>query len=116
MDIENKQKYMDGKKNFVARQWYYLLQGLATVDKFKNLGFLILGVYGLARFTNPWLMLIVFLICLPVLLFVGFVNTWYINKVVDFLNTELGTHWGRYTFTLSEKQIKLLEEIKEKIK
>lgn len=114
--MDNKQQYWDGRKNFVARLWYYLLQGLAVVDKFKNLGIFILGVYGLARFTNPWLMLIVFTTCLPVLLILGYVNAWHFNKVVDWLTIELGTHWGRYTYDLSEKQIKLLEEILKEVK
>lgn len=109
-------KYWNGRKNFAARQWYYLLQGLAVVDKFKNLGFLILGVYGLARFTNPWLMLIVFLVCIPILLLIGFLNAWHFNKVVEWLTIELGTHWNRYTFTLAEKQVKLLQEINKNLK
>lgn len=114
--MNNEQKYWDGRKNFVARLWYYLLQGLDLVNSFKYLGAFILGVYAILKLTNPWIMVGIFLASLPILLLAGYVKAQHINKVVDWLTVELGTHWGRYTYELSEKNIKLLEEILKELR
>ena len=112
--MDNNEKYWVGKKNFVARQWYYILQGLDLVNQFKYLGAFIFGIYYTFKLPNPWFLIILFAISLPLLLIAGFIKAWHFNKVVDWLTTELGTHWTRYGYELQEKQIKLLEEILKK--
>lgn len=113
--MDNQQKYWNGRKNFVARLWYYELQGLDIVNQFKYVGGFVLLIYGLVRFGTPWLILIGVAIH-PILILGGYFKAWHMNKVVDYLTTELGTHWGRYTYELSEKQNKLLEEILKEIR
>lgn len=108
--------YLTGKKNFIARQWYYILQGLALVNDFKYLAGFILLIYGVLKLNNPPILVIIFLSCIPFLHFFGYIRAYYINKTVDYLTIELGTHWGRYTYELSEKQNKLLEEILKELK
>ncbi len=113
--MNNEQRYWQGRKNFIARGWYYILQGLDLINSFKYLGAFILGIYAILKLTNPWVMVVIFLISLPLLLIAGYLKAWHVNKVVDWLTVELGTHWGRHGYNLQEKTLEQLIEINNKL-
>jgi len=112
----DKETYIDGRKNFFIRLYYYLNQGLSLVNDFKYLVAFIFAVYYTLKLANPMWLVIIFGVCMPLLIFIGWVRVWHVSKVMDWLNIELSTYWNRYTYTLNEKQIALLEEIVKELK
>lgn len=68
------------------------------------------------KLTNPLWLVGMFLISSPILIVIGYIAVHRISKVVDWLNIEYSTHWGRYGFTLQEDQNKYLREIHATLK
>jgi hypothetical protein len=73
----------------------------------------IFAVYYALKVDNLWMIPLMFIVSIPVLLILGYINTHHMKKVMEYLNIEFSTHWGRYNFDLLEKQVKLLEEIRD---
>lgn len=112
---EHKREYFDGTKNRIIRYWFYSQKGLDIFNNMKYLFMLIFGVYYTLKLVNPIWLILMFMVSVPTLIWVGYIAVNHIGKVVEFLNIQYSTHWGRYGFELQEKQNKLLEEIKEKL-
>ena len=108
---ELKQKYWNGNKNKSIRYFFYANRGLELFNSFRYLFMLAFGVYYALHLTNPLWLVAMVIISLPVLAIFGYIYVHHMNKVMDYLNIEFATHWGRYSYTLLEKQIQLLEHI-----
>lgn len=121
MDNDEKNpQYWNGAKNKSVRYWFYIKQGISVLNEVRNLFFIVLGTCFTFKEQFPILKNLCFvggilLVSFFLLGLVGYVFTHHVNKIVDWLNIQYATHWSRYTYTLMEKQVFLLEEIKEEI-
>jgi len=104
-----KEKYWNGSKNKAIRYWYYNQKGLELFNQFKYLVAAIFAIYWTLKLDQPIWLLVMFGISIPLLSLIGWVQVHHIGKVVDWLNIQFSTHWGRYQYTL-------LEEIRDAIK
>lgn len=109
--MNNKNIYWDGNSNKFIRYYFYSQRGLALFNEFRYLFMVIFGVYFALKLNNPIWFVLMFVVSVPILCFFGWLSVHKIAKVVDWLNIEFSTHWGRYGYELQERQIKLLEEI-----
>jgi hypothetical protein len=75
----------------------------------------IFGLYVLLKLNNPVWFVAMFLLSLPVLILLGWIQVHHLAKVMDWLNIEFSTHWGRYGYELQETQNKILSEINGKL-
>lgn len=113
---EHNKSYWKGGKNKAIRWYFYSQRGLALFNEFRYLVMLIFGIYYTLKLTNPiWLVIMLF-VSVPALIFIGYISVHHVGKVVDFLNVQFSTHWAKYSITLQEKQISVLENINRKIK
>ena len=108
-------KYWDGWKNKSIRYYFYIQRGLELLNEFRYLLMAIFAVYYALKVDNILFIPLMFVLSIPILVIFGYINVHYMKKVTEYLNVEFSTHWGRYNFELIEKQIKLLEEIKDGI-
>lgn len=109
MSDENRTQYWDGNKNKAIRYWFYNQRGLELFNQFKYLVAAIFALYFACRLENPLWIILMFVVAMPVLTLMGWVQVHHIGKVVEWLTLEFSTHFGRY-------QITLLEEIRDAIK
>lgn len=93
-----------------------MLRGAALIDRFKNIGLIILGIFIALKITGTLWLLGFCMIGALILMVIGWLDVYHVAKVLDWLNIQLGTHWSRYNYELMEKQIKLLEEILDEFK
>ena len=112
----NVKAYWDGNQNKVIRYYFYSRRGLELFNEFRYLIMVIFGVYYTLKMSHPILLVLMFAISIPVLCIAGWVSVHKMSKVIDWLNVEFSTHWGRYGYELQEKQNKILSEINERIK
>lgn len=109
LKIEDKEKYWHGAKNRSIRLYFYTQRGLALLNEAR---YLIMGVFALyytLKLDNPALMVAMFMVAVPVLIFLGWLSVNHMGKVIDWLNIQFSTHWGRYQYTL-------LEEIRDAVR
>ena len=113
--MENSEKYWDGPKNKAIRYYFYVQKGLELLNEFRYLIMSIFAIYYALKLTNIWLIPIMFLLAIPALTLFGWLSVHHMRKVMEYLGIEFATHWARYTYELQEKQIKLLEQLNEKL-
>jgi len=89
--------------------YFYLNQGVNILNNFRNLFLAIFGVYFTLKLDNPLLLVVMFIVAVPTLVVIGYINIHKIAKKSDELNTKYGTF---YTI----KQYQLIEEIRDLIK
>lgn len=106
-------KFWDGTKNKLIRFYYYTQRGLALLNEFRYIVMVILATYALLKLKNPWIMVGMFVVCIPVLIVLGWFGVHHMAKVIEYLNVQFSTHWNRYNVKLSEDRNKLLQEIKD---
>lgn len=115
MEDNLKSKYWYGWWNKFSRYFFYLNRGADVFSQFKYIAGYILALYVLLKLTDPHWLLIMAVITLPILFVCGYWHVHKVGKVVDWLNIQYSSHWSRYQFELMEKQLKLLEEINDKL-
>lgn len=113
---EDKEKYWDGGKNKAIRYYFYIQMGLALLNEFRYLIMSVLAIYALLRLDNVWYMPVMFFSVIPVLWVLGWMSIHHMEKTMEYLKTHFATHFIRYNIELQEKQLELLEEIKEFLK
>jgi hypothetical protein len=110
---ELKERYWSGNRNKVIRYYYYVRRGLELLNEFRYLLMAIFGVYLAMKMSNPILLIFMFLVSIPVLIVLGWLMVHHISKVIEWLNVEFSTYWGRYTYDLQEKILEELKRIRE---
>lgn len=113
---EQMQTYWDGKSNKVIRLWFYVQRGMFVLNEARYLIISIMAVYALLKLDNPWIMLVMLLVSLPIVGLLGWLYTFKMAKTMDWLNVKFSTHFSKYSIELQERQVKALESIEEKIK
>ncbi len=108
--------YLEGKENFAIRMFYYLHNGVALLNEFRNLGLGIFALYFALKLANPLWLVGMVLVSLPVLVLIGRYNVHRMAKVNEYLNTKFSTHYALKTYELNEKTVKLLSNIYKKLK
>lgn len=98
-------------KEIVIKIYFYVTSGQSVIDKFRYLIMGIFALYVMLKLDNFFLLFLMFVVALPVLFFLGYINVHYISKVQDRLNTEHGTHYAIKQFEFIQRQTELLEEI-----
>lgn len=116
MSDDLKKKYWDGNGNKVIRYYFYSQRGLALFNEFRYLFMLIFGIYITMKLTNPFWLVGMFTVSVPLLCVVGYVSVHHVSKVMDWLSIEFSTYWGRRSYTLLEDQVKHLKEIVDELK
>ena len=112
----DKKKYWDGGKNKAVRLWFYCQRGLDFFNAFRYILMAIFGAYVLLKLDNPWLMVLMFLVAVPVLIFAGWCHVHQMAATINFLDVEFGSSWTKYGYSLSERSVRALEEINENLK
>ena len=120
---EYNKTYDKGIVNHLIRTWYYLQKGLALMNDFKYLVAGILAFYYALQLDSWIWIVVIFIVALPILIFVGYVYTFKMAKALEWTNMMFATYFSRYGTDLSEKnveinaeQLKLLEQILEQVK
>ena len=108
-------KFWNGRKNKSIRYYFYMQQGLLLLNEFRYLIMAVFAVYLTFKLENPLFLPLMFLVALPVLVFLGYLSVHHIAKVIEYLNIQYSTHWSRYGIDLQEKRNKSLEEINAKL-
>ena len=109
----NEPNYQKG--NYLAKAWFYINKGLDQVNNFKYLIAGILAFYYVLKIDNYLLLTFLFVVSVPILLVIGWIYVHKWSKILDWLSIEYSTYWGRYSFSLQEKIVELLGEIKDKL-
>lgn len=116
MEINIKEKNWDGTKNKLIRMYFYQQRGLGLFNEFRYLLMLIFGAYVLLKLNNPIFLILMFLVSLPIITVIGYFQVHHMAKVINWLDVEFASYWSRYSFELSERNVKALESIEKKIK
>lgn len=110
------QDYWSGKKNKAIRYYYYTQKGLELLNEFRYLVMIIFGVYLAMKVDNVLLLPLMFLVALPVLIFLGWLSVHHMKKVMEWISIKFSTHWGMYSYRLQEERNKILREIRDEKK
>ena len=102
-----------GKETLLIRLYFYLNNGLGVVNDFRNLFLGLFALYYTLKLQNPWILLGLFLVSLPTLCIMGYVNVHKVSKIKDWLNIKYGSHYGIEQFNLMKKMVELLEKQNE---
>jgi hypothetical protein len=110
-----KEEYLEGNVNLLKRAYFYLSNGLAVVNEFRNLLLGIFGIYITLKLENPFIMVILFVVSLLILIPTGYVRVHHVSKVMEWLNIKYGSHYAIQNFDYMKAQYELLKEINEKL-
>ena len=106
-------QYWTGKGfslNRLSLWYFYLNVGLNTANDFRYIVGYIVALYFALKLDNPWLMVGVFVVAIPLLEMIGALRTKYMTKRLDFFTTQFASHWSKYGYNLQEQ---ILEELKK---
>lgn len=110
-----KEKYMHGIKNKSVKMYFYTQRGLGLFNEFRYVFMVIFGIYMMLKMSNPWIMLIMFLVTVPILIIAGWFQVHHMAKVMNFLDVEFASYWTRYGYELQEQNLDTLNKIKESL-
>lgn len=103
------------KENLI-RIYFYVTSGQSVIDKFRYLIMGIFTLYIMLKLNNPWYLVVMFCVSVPVLFVLGYCNVHHISKLSELLSVKYGTHYGIRQFEMVEEQVKLLKEIRDAVK
>jgi uncharacterized protein YacL len=115
MTKDESKTYWDGTLNKAVRYNFYVQRGLAMLNEMRYLILSIMATYALLKLNNPWIMVVMFIVALPILGLLGWMYTFKMAKTMDFLNVKFSTHFSKYSIEMQERQVKSLESIDEKM-
>ncbi len=114
--IEYVPEYWEGKQNILVRCWIYLSTGLDFFNQGRYLILGVLGLYAVLKFTNPFLMVLMFAISLPILTILGHWKFYKVNKTQEYVNVKKATVTGYNGYNMTVEQTRLLGEILKELK
>jgi hypothetical protein len=113
---ENIEKFWNGRTNHLIRVWMYALRGLDVFNQWRYILMSIFALYYMLKLDNPWLLIIMFVVCVPVLCVAGWFQTHKIAKVIDWLNIKFSTHYSMHQIILQERIAAAVEKLVEEKK
>jgi hypothetical protein len=114
--LKEEETYLKGNKNNMIRVYFYLSNGLAILNEFKNLFLIIFAAYFTLGIQNPIWIGIMAVVGLIGLTIVGYFSVHHIARIKEWLAVRFGTHFGIQNFDYVKRQTELLEEINKKTK
>ena len=112
---DNRKKYWDGPKNRIVRYYFYVQNGLALLNEFRYLLMAIFALYYALKIDNIAIVPAMFVVALPVLIFLGWMSIHHMEKTMEYLRVQYATHFSRYNIELQERQTKAIEEMLNEI-
>lgn len=106
-------QYLPGFKNRMIRYYFYLEQGLAILNIFRNLFLGIFGLYLTLKLTHYGYMILMFGISIPILIVVGYYSVHRIAKIKEWLGIRFSTHYSVQQFNYSKDTAETLKDIKK---
>ncbi len=110
------EKYMRGAENKALRYYFYLSNGLNVLNSFRNLGLGIIAIYFALHLENIWWMVGMGAVSTVLLTVVGFHQVHRAGKVLEWVGIRFSTHFGVRTFNNTQRNVELLEEIRDLLK
>lgn len=110
-----KEEYLEGNVNLLKRGYFYLSNGLAVVNEFRNLILGIFGIYITLKLENPFIMVFLFVGSIAVLIPAGYVMVHHVSKVKEWLSVKYGSHYQIQNFDYVKAQYELLKEINDNL-
>ena len=111
VDISSDLEYLTGRKNKLIRYYFYLQNGLAIVNEFRNLILGIFAGYFALKLDNPLILVFMFVGAIIILIPTGYYRVHHISKVSEWLNTKFGSHYAIKNFDYVKAQYELLKNI-----
>lgn len=109
------EEYLKGKTNLFIRVYFYLSNGMAVANEFRNVLLGIVALYIALKLANPLWMVGMFGVAIPVLTVIGYYNVHKMSKVKEWLTIKFSTHYGIQQFDYIKRQCELLEAINFKL-
>lgn len=109
-----KAQFWNGRKNKSIRFYFYAQKGLQLLNEFRYLIMVILVMYQFLKIDNILLIPLMFAVCVPVLILLGWMSVHHMDKVMEYLHIQYATHFSRYNIDLQENQLKALQSIDKK--
>lgn len=117
--LRGNKRYMNeeytGKQTLLIKVYFYITSGVGIINDFRNIFLGLFALYFTFKLTDPWILGILFLISLPILGILGYINVHKISKVKEWLSTKYGSHYTMEQYKLSKRQVEVLEEISKKL-
>lgn len=113
--MDNEENYTKGVKNILIAIYFYLSNGLAILNEFRNLFLGIFAVYITLKLTDPMLMVYMTVVSIVILTITGYFVVHHVAKIKEWLTVKFGTHYGVKNFDYVKRQVELLEEINKKL-
>ena len=113
--MDNDENYTKGGKNRLIAGYFYLSNGLAILNEFRNLFLGIFALYITLKLTDPIIMVYLTIISIIVLTIVGYFVVHHVAKIKEWLTVKFGTHYGVKNYDYVKRQVELLEEINKKL-
>ena len=100
-------------KETLIKIYFYITSGQSVIDQFRYLIMGIFTLYIMLRLTSYWYLIGMFILSVPLLFILGWINVHYISKVRERLSMQHGTHYAIKQFELQEEQVSILKEIRD---
>ncbi len=113
---EERKKYLYGTFNRALRFYFYLNNGLTVLNNFRNLGLGIIAIYFALHLENIWWMVAMAVPSVVLLTIVGYYQVHHAGKVLEWIGIRFSTHFGVRTFNNTQRNVELLEEIRDLLK
>ena len=111
-----KKTYDKGFFNHSIRAWFYLQRGLSLMNEFKYLVAGILALYYTLKLDSFWYLIGIFVVAIPILVIVGYFHTHKMARALDWTSIIFSSYFSRYNIDIAEKNIELLQEIRDLLK
>lgn len=108
---ENQKEMLSGGKNRAVRAYFYLRKGLELVNELRYIFMAVFGIYYLTKMSNPFLLVLMFAVAVPLLVGIGWVAVHKMSVVLEFLGVRYTTAFGRYSFELQERIVAAVEKM-----
>lgn len=105
--------YDKGLFNHAVRAWFYLQRGLQVMNEFKYLVAGILAFYYTLELHSIPLLLIIFFVSIPILMFAGFFHVHKMAKALEWTSMMFSSYFARHNVDLQENQVLYTAEMKE---
>ena len=117
---ENSEKrFMQGKINLIIRLYFYLKEGVNQASGFRTIGYALIGIAGVLAVNGDsnWLLLILLgLASIPMFIYIGWLWVARGKKSEEYYQLKYTSSFGKYAIQMNERQMQLLEEIKDELK
>ncbi len=106
-------RYMRGVENKAIRYYYYLNSGLGILNQFRNLVFGVFALYVMLHLSNPFLIVVMFMVACPLLMVIGYYDIHTMSKVMEWIGIRFSSHYAIRQFNYQHGIYETLQDIKK---